>query len=87
MEYVSNWFRTYGFGQILPDLLIGAYPTDDSDVGMLEWIGVRRVFNLVEDSEYRKGERASVVKALAAAGIEEDRLELTDYGASVHRRH
>lgn len=76
---MSNWFRTYGFGQILPDLLIGAYPTDESDVGMLEWVGVRRVLNLVEDSEYRKGERANVEKAYAAAGIEEERLELTDY--------
>lgn len=80
MVSVSNWFRTYGFGQILPDLLIGAYPTDAGDVSMLEWIGVRRVFNLVEDSEYRKGERTSVEKAFAAAGIVEDRLELTDYG-------
>ena len=77
---MSNWFRTYGFGQILPDLLIGAYPTDESDVSMLEWVGVRRVLNVVEDGEYRAGERASVERSFAAAGIEEERLELTDYG-------
>jgi protein-tyrosine phosphatase len=77
---VSNWFRTYGFGQILPELLIGAYPVDESDVGMLEWIGVRHVLNLVEDAEYRPGERASIEKAFAAAGIDEERLELIDYG-------
>lgn len=77
---MSNWFRTYGFGQILPELLIGAYPVDASDVGMLEWIGVRHVLNLVDDSEYRPGERAAVEKALANAGIDEERLELIDYG-------
>jgi protein-tyrosine phosphatase len=77
---VSNWFRTYGFGQILPELLIGAYPVDASDVGMLEWIGVRHVLNLVDDSEYRPGERAAVQQALANAGIDEERLELIDYG-------
>ncbi len=77
---MSNWFRTYGFGQILPELLIGAYPVDESDVGMLEWIGVRHVLNLVEDSEYRPGERLAVEKAFIAAGIDEERLELIDYG-------
>lgn len=77
---MSNWFRTYGFGQILPELLIGAYPVDESDVGLLEWIGVRHVFNLVEDEEYRAGERATVEKAFSAAGIDEERLSLIDYG-------
>ncbi len=77
---MSNWFRTYGFGQILPELLIGAYPIDESDVGMLEWVGVRHVLNLVEDSEYREGEREAVQAAFAAAGINEERLMLVDYG-------
>lgn len=77
---MSNWFRTYGFGQILPELLIGAYPVDESDVGMLDWIGVRHVLNLVQDSEYRAGQRAAVEKAFATAGIVEERLELVDYG-------
>jgi protein-tyrosine phosphatase len=77
---VSNWFRTYGFADVSDDLLIGAYPLDDEDVKMLEWMGVRRVLNLVEDDEYRTGEREQVVAALAQAGIEEHRLPLTDYG-------
>lgn len=77
---MSTWFRTYGFADVLDGLLIGAYPLDDSDVGMLAWIGVKRVLNLTEDAEYRRGERDAVERALSAAGIEEYRLSLTDYG-------
>jgi protein-tyrosine phosphatase len=77
---VSQWFRTYGFADVSDDLMIGAYPLDDDDVKMLQWMGVERVLNLVEDQEYRAGEREQVVAALANAGIEEHRLPLTDYG-------
>jgi protein-tyrosine phosphatase len=77
---VSSWFRTYGFADVSDGLLIGAYPLDDDDVAMLEWMGIERVLNLVEDGEYRPGDRELVAAALAAAGIEEHRLELTDYG-------
>jgi protein-tyrosine phosphatase len=77
---VSQWFRTYGFADVSDDLLVGAYPLDEDDVRMLEWIGVRRVLNLVEDQEYGPGVRERVALALAEAGIEEHRLPLTDYG-------
>lgn len=77
---MSHWFRTYGYADVLDDLLIGAYPIDDDDVGMLAWIGIQRVLNLVEDEEYRPGEREIVEHALARAGIEEHRLKMTDYG-------
>lgn len=77
---MSRWFRLYGFGGVLDDLLIGAYPLDEADVGTLQHIGVRRVLNLVEDSEYRSGDRAAVEAALDHAGIEEHRISLTDYG-------
>lgn len=77
---MSSWFRTYGFADVLDELLVGAYPLDEDDVGMLEWMGVKRVLNLVDDGEYRPGERELVQEALAAAGIEEHRLNLTDYG-------
>jgi protein-tyrosine phosphatase len=77
---VSTWFRTYGFSDVDDLLLIGAYPLDQDDVGMLEWVGVERVLNLVQDEEYRPGEREGVEAALAASGIEERRLKLTDYG-------
>jgi protein-tyrosine phosphatase len=77
---VSRWFRTYGFADISEGLLIGAYPLDAEDVAMLEWAGVQRVMNLVEDDEYRPGERDAVEGALFSAGIEEHRLSLTDYG-------
>ncbi len=60
--------------------MIGAYPLDRSDVAVLEWMGIERVLNLVEDAEYGRGERAAVQGALAAAGIEERRLRLVDYG-------
>jgi atypical dual specificity phosphatase len=76
---MSNWFRTYGFGDVLDDLLIGAYPIDQSDVEMLAWMGVERVLNLVEESEYRHAERDHVVAAYADAGIEEHRVSMVDY--------
>jgi hypothetical protein len=77
---VSNWFRSYGFADVFDDLLIGAYPLDVDDVKVLSALGVRRILNLVEDGEYRPGERAAVERALAGAGIKERRLRLTDYG-------
>jgi len=77
---LSRWFRTYGFADVFDDLLIGAYPLDESDVGVLAAMGIRRILNLVEDEEYRRGEREAVGAALARAGIEEHRLSLVDYG-------
>lgn len=77
---MSTWFRTYGFADVCDGLLIGAYPLDAEDVGMLEWVGVQRILNLVEDREYDFGRRGVIESALAGAGIEERRLALTDYG-------
>ncbi|MGI8429171.1 MAG: protein-tyrosine phosphatase family protein [Solirubrobacteraceae bacterium] len=77
---MSNWFLTYGFADVLGGLVIGAYPVDRDDVGMLERMGIERVLNLVAEEEYRAGEREEVEAAFAAAGIEEHRLSLTDYG-------
>ncbi|HWF53755.1 MAG TPA: dual specificity protein phosphatase family protein [Solirubrobacteraceae bacterium] len=77
---MSSWFRAYGFGEILDGLLIGAYPLDVSDVGMLQMMGVQRVLNLCEDDEYASGQRPAVETALAEAGIEEQRISLTDFG-------
>ncbi len=76
---VSRWFRTYGYADVHDGLVIGAYPLDAADVGMLEFMRVQRVLNLVEDSEYRRGEHEAVERALAAAGIKEYRIGLTDY--------
>jgi protein-tyrosine phosphatase len=78
---MSNWFRTYGFADVIDGLVIGAYPLDEADVGLLEQMGVERVLNLVEDEEYQPGERQAVETALSNAGIEEYRLSLTDYGS------
>jgi len=77
---VSSWFQTYGFADVLPDLLVGAYPLDRRDVALLANLGVERILNLVEDGEYRPGEREEIEAALAAAGIEEQRVNLVDYG-------
>jgi protein-tyrosine phosphatase len=77
---MSSWFRTYGFADIFDDLFIGAYPLDEDDVAMLHRLGIQRVLNLVEDGEYREGEREAVQAAFAAAGIEERRRNLVDYG-------
>lgn len=77
---MSRWFTTYGFADVLDDLLVGAYPLDRDDVRTLTLMGVRRVLNLTEDAEYRAGERAAAEQALVAAGIDEHRVNLVDYG-------
>ncbi len=77
---VSTWFRSYGFADVLDEFLIGAYPLDEDDVRMLAAMHVERILNLVEESEYRPGEREVIEAALASAGIEEHRRNLTDYG-------
>lgn len=77
---MSNWFRSYGFADVFDGLVIGAYPLDRDDVAMLEWVGIERVLNLTEDGEYPGGERDAVIAALAEAGIEEQRVELIDFG-------
>ena len=80
IDGVSRWFRSYGFADVLDDLFVGAYPLDDDDVGTLTRVGVRRVLNLTEDDEYRPGDRRTVERALSAAGIQERRMSLADYG-------
>ncbi|HWF35860.1 MAG TPA: dual specificity protein phosphatase family protein [Solirubrobacteraceae bacterium] len=77
---MSKWFRVYGFADVHDRLLVGAYPLDRDDVSMLEWMKIEHVLNLVEDEEYEPGERNKVEQALYAAGIQEHRLSLTDYG-------
>jgi predicted protein tyrosine phosphatase len=77
---MSNWFRTYGFAELEDNLLIGAYPLDAADVAMIQRLGIERVLNLVEDREYAPGQRDEVLASYRNSGIEEHRLELTDYG-------
>jgi protein-tyrosine phosphatase len=77
---MSTWFAHYGFAEVHPGLVIGAYPLDAGDVSQLASLPVDRVLNLVQDEEYAGDSRAEVVDALAAAGIAEQRLELVDYG-------
>jgi predicted protein tyrosine phosphatase len=77
---MSEWFENYGFAEVFPELVIGAYPLDAEDVAALAARGIRRVLNLSQDSEYRDGERAAVERALAAHRIEETRLGITDFG-------
>jgi predicted protein tyrosine phosphatase len=77
---MSDWFHAYGFADVYDDLLVGAYPLDVSDVKTLGRLGVRRILNLVEDGEYAPGQREEVVAALDAAGIQETRMDLEDYG-------
>ncbi|MDQ2896204.1 MAG: dual specificity protein phosphatase family protein [Actinomycetota bacterium] len=77
---MSEWFLTYGFADVHDDLIIGAYPLDARDVGAVARLRITRLLNLVQDSEYRPGQRAEVEIALASAGIAELRLPLIDYG-------
>ncbi len=59
---------------------MGALPQDEDDVRMLNALGVTRVLNLVEDTEYERGARRKVERALGNAGIVEARLSTVDYG-------
>jgi len=49
-------------------------------VATIAELGVTRVFNLVQDVEYQGGGREACATALAEAGIEEERIELIDFG-------
>jgi protein-tyrosine phosphatase len=77
---VSLWFRSYGLADVHPDLIIGSYPLDEEDVAMIAHLGVNRILNLVQDREYRPGEREIVEAAFERAEIEETRLDMEDYG-------
>jgi hypothetical protein len=77
---VSAWFFSYGFADVHDNLLVGAYPVDDRDIAMLERCGIERVLNLVDDREYKPGERETVETGYLGAGIEERRHCLVDYG-------
>lgn len=77
---VSQWFRTYGFAEVYDGLIVGAVPADESDASTLIALGISRVLNLVEDSEYKRGERRKVERSFADAEIEERRLHTEDYG-------
>jgi atypical dual specificity phosphatase len=77
---MSTWFRSYGYGEVHPGLIVGAYPLDGRDVDMLGHMRVERVLNLVEDSEYGPGDRETVEAAYTSHGIEEMRMNLVDFG-------
>jgi protein-tyrosine phosphatase len=77
---VSRWFRSYGFAEVYDRLAIGAYPLDADDVGVLSWLSVDQVLNLVQDGEYEPGQHEAVAAAYATAGIEEERMDLVDFG-------
>ncbi len=78
---MSGWFEHFGFAEVGDDLLMGAYPQDAEDVAALVEARVTRVFNLVQDVEYDPGARDVCVAAISEAGMEEERVELVDYGS------
>jgi atypical dual specificity phosphatase len=78
---MSDWFRTYGFSDVHDRLVVGAVPLDASDVSLLADLGVTRVLNLVEDQEYPPKARIKVTRALADAGILEERRSSEDFGS------
>jgi len=77
---MSDWFATYGFADVHDGLVIGAYPLDAGDVATLSSMSVQRILNLVEDQEYPPGRRFVIEAALRGAGIDEHRMQLTDFG-------
>jgi predicted protein tyrosine phosphatase len=80
MQGVSRWFASYGFADVDDGLVVGAYPLDGSDVDMLSTMSVTHVLNLVQDDEYQPGQHEAVAAAYAGSGIEEQRLDVVDYG-------
>jgi protein-tyrosine phosphatase len=78
---MSDWFEHFGFAEVGENLVMGAYPQDVDDVAALAEAGITRIFNLVQDLEYEPGARNACVAALAAAGIDERRVELVDFGS------
>jgi protein-tyrosine phosphatase len=78
---MSDWFEHFGFAEVGENLVMGAYPQDVDDVAALAEAGITRIFNLVQDLEYEPGARDACVAALAAAGIDERRVELVDFGS------
>ena len=80
MPAMSTWFSTYGYGEVHPGLVVGAYPLDGADVDHLGRMRVERVLNLVEDSEYQPGDREAIEAAYASLGIDETRMNLVDFG-------
>jgi protein-tyrosine phosphatase len=77
---MSNWFGSYGYGEVHPGLIVGAYPLDREDVERLALMRIERVLNLVQDSEYQPGDREEIEAAYAILGIHETRLDLVDFG-------
>ncbi len=77
---MSQWFLSYGFAEVDHGLVIGAYPLDADDVEVLASLSVTHVLNLAQDTEYEPGQREAVTAAYAAAGIDEDRFMLADFG-------
>jgi predicted protein tyrosine phosphatase len=77
---MSDWFESYGFAEVFPELMIGAYPLDGGDVDELAASGVRRVLNLAQEAEYHEAQRATVEAALERHGIAEVRLSIVDFG-------
>ncbi len=78
---MSDWFEHFGFAPVARGLLTGAYPADEADVAELAQAGVQEIVNLCEDAEYEDGVRVALEDALAAAGIDERRIELVDHGS------
>jgi atypical dual specificity phosphatase len=77
---MSRWFERFGFAEVADGLLIGAYPVDAADIAALSHAGIDVLVNLCEDAEYEAGDRDALVRALGAAGIDEHRLPVPDYG-------
>ena len=78
---MSDWFESYGFAEVFPELMIGAYPLDTGDVDELAASGVRRVLNLAQDAEYRRGAASRRSRRRwPRHGITEVRLSIVDFG-------
>ncbi|MBO0768527.1 MAG: dual specificity protein phosphatase family protein [Solirubrobacterales bacterium] len=77
---MSQWFQDYGFAVVHPRLYVGAMPRDAHDVHQLVAVGVNRVLNLAQDSEYPDGARVEIEISYEVNEISERRINLVDFG-------
>lgn len=73
--------RPKRYGEVVPGLWQGPLPETARDVDELRAAGVTRVLNLCDDGEYADPQdRAGVLAAYGAAGIEEQQVPSLDHG-------
>jgi hypothetical protein len=75
------WGALMDFDQILPNLYVGSYPEDTSDIDRLHAAGITAVLSLQseEDCDYLGLETADLAGRYASLGLETRRVSIRDF--------